>query len=126
MSVSLICSATNPIVSRALVSIARFGAVRTAGVGSVHARTAVIGPQTRQRAAAAFSLSNESRSLAGMRGMLSGADGVSSPRRSEVDPMTMDSQILIACQNVPPSPFGLFKFTPRQPPLSSIEPHGQS
>ncbi|WP_128943648.1 hypothetical protein [Bradyrhizobium zhanjiangense] len=126
MSVSLICSATNPIVSRALVWIARLGAMRTAGVSSVHARTVVIGPQTRQRAAAAFGLLNKIRSLAGMRGTLSGAGAVSSPQRSVVHPMTMDPQILIACQHVPPSRFGLFKFTLIQPPLSSIEPHGRS
>jgi len=126
MSVSLIYSVTKPIVSRALASIARLGAFRTAGVGSVHSRTAVIGLQTRQRAAAAFSLLNKIRSLAGMRDMLSGADAVSRPQRSVVHPMTMDPQILIACQHVPPSRLGLFQFTPMQPPLSFIEPHGQS
>lgn len=126
MSVSLICSATNPIISRALVTIARPGAIRTVGAGSMHARMAVIGPRTRQRAAAAFSLSNRISSLARMSGMLSGADVVSSPEGSVVHLTTMDRQRLIDCQHVPPSCFGLFKFTPIQPPLSSIEPHGQS
>ncbi|WP_143270315.1 hypothetical protein [Bradyrhizobium sp. Ghvi] len=126
MSVSLICSVTNRIVSRALSSIARLGAIRKAGVSSVHARTAVIGTQGRRRAAVAFSLLSKVRSLACMKGMLSGAHGVSYPRRSAVHPVTIAPQIWIACQDVPPFRFGLFKFTPMQPPFSSIEPYGQS
>ncbi len=120
MSVSLICSATNPIVSRALVSVARLGAILSAGAGSVRARTGVIGPRTRQRAAAAVSLLNKNRS--GMRGMLSSADAVSRPQRSVVHPTTIDPQVLIASQHAPPSRFGLSKLTPVQPPLSYIEP----
>lgn len=104
MSVSLICSATNPIVSRALISFTRLGAIRTAGAGSVRARTAAIGPRTLQRAAAVASLLNKVRS--GMRGILSGADAVSRPQRSVVHPTTIDPQMLIASQHAPPSHFG--------------------
>jgi len=126
MSVSFICSVTKPLVSRALVSIARLGAIRTAKVGSVHARTAVIGKQTRERAAVAFSPLKRVRSLTRAGGMLRAADCVSSPQRSLAAPIAIDPQIWITSQHVPPSCFRLFKITPMQPPFSFIEPHARS